>query len=181
MDLHIFLTGAWNFLKWLIEKAVIPFAAALGGARFAYKFSKKIRREETIDKIRSSLKLVKSDVVKGKHYLQKVLNAWNTDRTKFPVLMPVTYYARIDPVELGQYVTPTCVEHIRNIYENVFSVWNDRINELARMAVQGRPGMESDRFYEQNLIGSLVDPKGNYIKGCDTVISSIDEELKILK
>lgn len=31
MDLHIFLTGAWNFLKWLIEKAVIPFAAAFGG------------------------------------------------------------------------------------------------------------------------------------------------------
>jgi len=181
MDLHIFLNEAWNFLKWLIEKAVIPFAAAFGGARFAYKFSKKIRREETIDKVRSSLKLVKSDVVKGKHYLQKALDAWKRDKIKFPVLMPVTYYARIDPVELGQYITPTCVEHIRNIYENVFSVWNDTINELARIPIQGRPATESDWLYEHKLIGSLVHPEENYIRACDTVMNSIDEELKILK
>lgn len=181
MDLYIFLTGVWNFLKWLIEKAVIPGAAAFGGAWFAYRFSKKIRTEEIIDKIRSSLELVRTDVAKGEHYLQKTLDNWDSSRAKSLVLMPVTYFSRIDLIELRRYVSSTCVEHIRNIYENVFSIWNARVEELARMAIQGRPGMESDRFYEQNLIGSLVHPEENYIKACDTVISSIDEELKILK
>ena len=182
-SLTIFLSTLWESLKWLIEKAAVPFGAAFGGAWFAYKFSKRIRREESLEKIRSYLNLIKIDVGKGKQLLQMVLDAWNANQDMILVYMPVTYFAGINLVELGRYVRATCVENIRNIHENVFSFWNTEVDELVRMMKEGKPGREVNSFFQRKLIGALVakKPGDNYIKACDKVIGAIEEELELLK
>jgi hypothetical protein len=188
MDWKTKIEICWEFLKWLIEIAVIPSVAVFFGAYFAYVFSKKQKKEENKSKIRIQLQLIKDDVKKGQNLLKDVLNSWeeaknNTVKEPTFFYMPVTYFKDVDYVQLGNYINKDCLEHIRNIHEYVFLAWNRRLEELSEMLDQKAEKSKIRMYMKYNLIAGLVSDKSdsNYIITCDNVIKAIESEIPKIK
>ncbi|MFH1282039.1 MAG: hypothetical protein ABII27_00050 [bacterium] len=158
---------------WLFENGIIPLVSTFLGAYFAYKFS--IRQSKKNDKaeVVAYLSLIKGDIEKTKSLLESLL-VWKWGEPIYIAFVPTTYYGKLNEVKLRTYVSPECVEHIRNIYENVFSKWNNSVNEFIK-----QPVVKRNEYFRDNMVPLIDQEHGKFVQSaCETVVKAIDKELK---
>lgn len=153
---------------WYVKDFLFSLSSSLigafSGAFFAFRFEESRREREARVRVAGRLRLILEDLKKAKRFLKdnkEKIDAGLLGQGFGLYAMPETYFQGIDFVELLQFVSKECVDHIRNISQYVFANWKSAV----------------ERGLDPALLRQLA---VNTEVNCDKVIDAIETELKRL-